>query len=242
MERHRWFKLGLDTSLNHAPTGLSRNLLDVLAAPPAYGGSVEKLVTDYLTALRKHAEQVLRYKIPESALHTTPIEFVLTIPAVWSESAQAKTRRCAEKAGLGLGSALHMISEPEAAAMYALDAMDPHNIKVSDTFVLCDAGGGTVDLISYTVWQLKPHLKLCEASPGTGSLCGSSFLNRGFQRFIAARLSKDPAWDDEVLDEATKRFDTIVKKSFRGVEGEEFMIPGKWHKYLRPVTSTEFML
>ena len=44
--------------------------------------------------------------------------------------AQAKTRACAEKAGMGSGSALHIISEPEAAAMYALDAMDPHNIKV----------------------------------------------------------------------------------------------------------------
>ena len=97
-------------------------------------------MTDYLTALRKHAEQVLRYKLPESALSSIPIEFVITTPAVWSDLAQEKTRKCAEKAGMGTGSALHIISEPEAAAMYALDAMDPHNIKVGDTFVLCDAG------------------------------------------------------------------------------------------------------
>ena len=67
---------------------------------------------------------------------------------------------------MGVGTALHIISEPEAAAMYALDIMDPHNVKVGDTFVLCDAGGGTVDLISYTV-SLKPVLKITEASPGT---------------------------------------------------------------------------
>lgn len=77
-------------------------------------------MTDYLTALRKHAEQVLRYKLPESALTSTPIEFIITTPAVWSDLAQAKTRSCAEKAGMGSGSALHIISEPEAAAMYAL--------------------------------------------------------------------------------------------------------------------------
>lgn len=53
---------------------------------------------------------------------------------------------------MGRGDLLQIVSEPEAAATYALDAMNPHVIKVGDTFVLCDAGGGTVDLISYCVW------------------------------------------------------------------------------------------
>ena len=102
---------------------------------------------------------------------------------------------------MGVGSALHIISEPEAAAMYALDVMDPHNIKIGDTFVLCDAGGGTVDLISYTVSALKPHLEIAEASPGSGLLCGSSFLNRIFQKFLEDRLGCEPGWDEEVLEE-----------------------------------------
>lgn len=158
------------------------------------------MVTDYLTALRKHAEQVLRYKLPAGALISTPLEFVITVPAVWSDAAQAKTRACAENAGMGLGSALHIISEPEAAAMYALDAMDPHNIKIGDTFVLVDAGGGTVDLISYTVIALKP-LHITEASPGSGSLCGSSFLNRIFQKVLKDRFESDSTWDGGVLEE-----------------------------------------
>lgn len=64
---------------------------------------------------------------------------------MWTESAQAKTRACAEKAGMGKGDRLQIVSEPEAAAVYALDAIDPHDIKVGDTFVLCDAGGGKND-------------------------------------------------------------------------------------------------
>ena len=190
---------------------------DPMAAPPAYDMPSEKLVKDYLTALRKHAEQVLRYKLPQSAFQSTSIEFVvrwpshdifgmakgeqITVPAVWSDLAQAKTRACAEQAGMGTGSALHIISEPEAAAIYALDVMDPHNIKVGDTFVLCDAGGGTVDLISYTVSALKPQLNISEASPGSGSLCGSSFINRIFQKFLEEKLGHEPGWDAEVLEE-----------------------------------------
>ena len=102
---------------------------------------------------------------------------------------------------MGAGSALHIISEPEAAAMYALDAMDPHNIKVGDTFVLCDAGGGTVDLISYKVSALKPLLKIAEAAPGSGSSCGSTFLNRIFQKHLKDKLSEDRDWQEDVLEE-----------------------------------------
>ena len=193
-----------------------------MASPPGYDSLPEKLVRDYLTSLRQHAEQVLRYKLPESALQSTPIEFIvrlvppytacgirtndskITVPAVWSDAAQAKTRACAEQAGMGTGSELHIISEPEAAAMYALDAMDPHNIKVGDTFVLRDAGRGTVDLISYTVSALKPLLEITEASPGSGSLCGSSFLNRIFQKYLEDHLGSNRDWDQDVLEEVRK--------------------------------------
>lgn len=176
------------------------------AAPPGYDHDPEKLVTDYLTALRDHAEKVLRWKLPESALTSTPIEFMITTPAVWSESAQAKTRSCAQKAGMGVGAKLQIISEPEAAAMYALDAMDPHNIKIGDTFVLCDAGGGTVDLISYKVSALKPVLRIAEAAPGSGSACGSTFLNRIFQKYLKDKLGDDPDWDDDVVEEVRPMF------------------------------------
>ena len=104
---------------------------------------------------------------------------------------------------MGNGSALHIISEPEAAAMYALDAMDPHNIKVGDTFVLCDAGGGTVDLISYKVSALKPALQITETTPGSGSSCGSTFLNRIFQKYLKDKLGDDSDYDEDVVEEVS---------------------------------------
>ncbi|KAL8693927.1 MAG: hypothetical protein Q9218_001341 [Villophora microphyllina] len=226
-QRHQWFKLGLDPSQLRATSDLARQYPDPNAAPPAYGHSPEKLVKDYLTALRSHAERVLRQKLPQSALASTPVEYVITVPAVWSDRAQAATRRCAEQAGMGTGSSLHIISEPEAAAMYALDAMDPHNIQIGDTFVLCDAGGGTVDLISYKVSALKPVLRIQEAAPGSGSLCGSTFLNRIFQKFLEDRFKSDRNWDEDVLEEAMKRFEVTVKRSFSGNPNIEYQIPGK---------------
>lgn len=222
--RHQWFKLDLDPTQSRGVSDLSRQYPDQHALPPGYNASSEKLCTDYLSALRKHTELVLQHKLPSSIMKSTPIEYIITTPAVWSDSAQAKTRECAFNAGMGKD--LQIISEPEAAAIYALHAMDPHSIKVGDTFVLCDAGGGTVDLISYTVTDLKPILKVAEANPGSGRLCGSTFLNRIFNKFIVDKFSLNSEWEDDVIEEAMKRFDGTVKKAFRGKPDEEFIIPG----------------
>ena len=102
---------------------------------------------------------------------------------------------------MGRGEALQIVSEPEAAAIYVLNAMDPHDVVVGDTFVLCDAGGGTVDLISYTVTSLNPILRVDEAAPGTGGVCESTFLNRMFQSHLINKCKSNTGWDEHVLEE-----------------------------------------
>ena len=94
----------------------------------------------------------------------------------------------------------------------AFSALDPHGIKIGDTFMLCDAGGGTVDLVTYKVASLKPILKLAEASPGSGSLCGASYLNRRFGEYLEEKLGNEPGWDEEVLEEVRLTTFYTVKK------------------------------
>jgi actin-like ATPase involved in cell morphogenesis len=60
-----------------------------------------------------------------------------------------------------------LIKEPEAAALYTMHSLD-FAMKEGDAFVVCDAGGGTVDLISYEVARLTPNLQLKELVPGKG--------------------------------------------------------------------------
>lgn len=69
----------------------------------------------------------------------TKVEFVLTVPAVWSDSAKNATLQAAERAGMGNRHDLKLISEPEAAAIYTLKAIQPNHLKVGDNFVVCDA-------------------------------------------------------------------------------------------------------
>lgn len=70
----------------------------------------------------------------------TKVQFVLTVPAVWSDSAKDATLKAAEKAGMGKRHELQLISEPEAAAVYTLKAIQPNHLKIGDNFIVCDAG------------------------------------------------------------------------------------------------------
>jgi hypothetical protein len=37
---------------------------------------------------------------------------------------------------------IQIVAEPEAAGIYALQSMKNIDLKINDTFVICDAGGG----------------------------------------------------------------------------------------------------
>ena len=200
-----------------------------LNAAARSGRDVDQLVTDYISALGDHLTYTLQEKLGQQVVKTTPLEFVVTVPAIWSDLAKDKTRKaCQNAAALQAGKApIHLVSEPEAAAIYALHGLDPHGLKAGDTVVVVDAGGGTVDLISYTIVKLKPVLEVTEAAPGSGALCGSTFLNMRFAKYLKARLGKEEGFDDEVLAEAMEQFEKKVKRQFNlaAQPDDTYMIP-----------------
>lgn len=74
--------------------------------------NAEKHVADYLRALGDHLTFVLKEKLGAGLMRSTLLEFVLTVPAIWSEIAQEKTQMACEKAGLGGPASITLISEP----------------------------------------------------------------------------------------------------------------------------------
>ena len=94
-QRYQWFKLDLDPSQARGTSELARRYAAHKALPPGYDMNADKLITDYLTALRKHAEEYLKNKLPESALRSTMIEYIITYGIVHlngSVSCQANHR------------------------------------------------------------------------------------------------------------------------------------------------------
>lgn len=139
---YEMFKLGLDPK-REKETKLARDYPSVVTIP-TNEIDVENLVVDYLTALRENFESQLA-ALPNSIdLQSIPRQYIITVPAIWSERAQDRTRSCAEKAGMGQKDKVNIVSEPEAAAIRILEEMseDDYRFKIHDTFVVCDAGGG----------------------------------------------------------------------------------------------------
>lgn len=103
------------------------------------GDGCQKLVTDFLRGIR---ESVDDFFDRDETVSMIPREYIITVPAQWDHAEQDKTRECAKNALMGDPSRIQLISEPEAAGIYAIETMFSVSSKVGDTFVICDAGGG----------------------------------------------------------------------------------------------------
>lgn len=144
-DRFQWFKLEQDPKYKG-------NVLSPVYPPmteqPQNEAQVEDLISSYLSLLRQHVVNSIKDSMDvgggrqEAILRDSHWQYIITVPAMWPESAQNITERCAKAAGM---TPLRTVSEPEAAGTYALDKMnqDPGlQLEVNDTFVICDAGGG----------------------------------------------------------------------------------------------------
>ncbi|KAI1035850.1 hypothetical protein LB505_003854 [Fusarium chuoi] len=240
--RLRCIKLFLDRS-QKLPFYVSP--LDTAAQLKRFNKNVVDAVSDYLTQIYKHTMDTLTRRYGESFMASTKVEFVLTCPAVWSDAAKNTTLQAAERAGMGLRSEIQMISEPEAAAVYTLKAIQPNHLNVGDNFIVCDAGGGTVDLIAYKIISLKP-LRVEESAVGTGGLCGSAFLNYRFEEHVRGRLGQTrfdemKAKKGKTWQMGLRYFEEFVKRNFNEDEHQEVNVPYVYpYPYLDPTDLPSF--
>lgn len=122
---------------------------------------------------------------------------------------------------------LVLISEPEAAALYCEETMsDRVQFKQGDRILVCDAGGGTVDLIVFQV-ELEPKKELKEITKGIGESCGSVFLDDRYLQLLRRKLG------DQIVDKIPPRamsdlmdqFIDNIKPEFDGVDDHYVTLP-----------------
>ncbi|OCL00822.1 actin-like ATPase domain-containing protein [Cenococcum geophilum 1.58] len=184
-----------------------------LGKPPA------DIASDYIAAIYKHALKVISGKVPKAYLDMLDKYFVLSVPAVWSDKAKDTTLRAARNAGI---SPVELIKEPEAAAMYTLHYLKHQGLELGDAITICDAGGGTVDLVSYEILNLHP-LELKELCPSTGGIAGSLMINKRFENWVKDMVGERVYLDLKETDayrRAMKDFDENIKPSFQGTGDE----------------------
>lgn len=151
---------------------------------------------------------------------------VITLPASWSDRAKNSMLQAAQKAGIDDGRTLKFRAEPEAAAMCELKmrAKKAHIAK-GDCFIVCDAGGGTVDVVSFQVLSLDA-LSLNQVVVSEGEFCGSSFINAEFEAQIRFLLGSEyNKLGIETKARIRDEFEQTIKRKYSPERPTEYVIP-----------------
>lgn len=82
----------------------------------------------YLTELVNHTNKILQRRFGP-AVEEMEMQYVLTVPAIWSDKAKDATLNAALKARIPQRN-MTLVSEPEAAALYCLHTIQPNSIEV----------------------------------------------------------------------------------------------------------------
>ncbi|KAJ5603966.1 hypothetical protein N7537_006922 [Penicillium hordei] len=181
----------------------SEQLIKVKKLLRDWGKTAEDCIADYLRALWRHTLKMIRKGHADYLIETLQFHVVLTVPAIWKDYARTAMQEAAKNAGIleyrSAGeTTLILAPEPEAAALTALLEYGT-NISPGEVYVICDAGGGTVDVITYKVVDTQP-LELGEAVEGDGepvlfsahfgALCGGIFIDEDFITKCSKRIGR----------------------------------------------------
>ncbi|KAK3070302.1 hypothetical protein LTR53_010703 [Teratosphaeriaceae sp. CCFEE 6253] len=191
-----WTKLLLDMGAEHAAHDDPSLQLAVdqgmLRVPQ--GTTAQQVCSDFLKEVHNYMTARLTKQVSKQVLDSTPVDCWLTVPAVWSDQAQSATRSAAQAAGFGCRpqDTINIISEPEAGAIAALNKyMHPSSLnppKKGEDIMVCDCGGGTVDITTYSIVETEPRLEFEELCVGIGGKCGATYIDRNLHELMRQRF------------------------------------------------------
>ncbi|KAL4238785.1 hypothetical protein ACF0H5_003492 [Mactra antiquata] len=159
---------------------LEDEMSKMLSAMTVFSLAIKYMVDDATADITKRHIDVLM----------SDITWVLTVPAIWTDSAKKFMRLAAEKAGISSDKLLIAL-EPECASI--LCRYLPVNKKKDETgtnmsvlptgskFMTIDAGGGTIDTTVYEVDKL-PYLK--EITAASGGDWGGKLIDEAFEQVL----------------------------------------------------------
>lgn len=170
-------------------------------------------------------------------------QVVLTVPASFDASARELTREAALLAGLPRE--LVLLEEPQAA-LYAwlADQGDAwrRKLKVGDTLLVCDVGGGTTDFTLIGVTQEDGQLALRRIAVGNHTLVGGDNMDLALAyfattAFVEKGVDLDP-WQSVSLWHSCRRAKEALL-SERGPKKQPVTVLGRGTKLVAGTVTTD---
>ncbi|KAI7875539.1 uncharacterized protein EV154DRAFT_526595 [Mucor mucedo] len=217
-----------------------------------------KVIASYLKLFKNHIiEHIVSKEMDESFSYFTrskllkkyKMRYVITVPAMWNSSARDTMAQAAIEASIIKKNEINqllIISEPEAAALFCEKRFTKYFKKVEETmdntnFIVCDAGGGTVDLVTFNLQLNKKDgdtpttdPMICQIGDGIGDTCGSTYLDVRFKNYLFEFYKKFGVNIDREnvpLDDVMRDFVTNHKPDFMpNLQGDTYYdinLPGR---------------
>ncbi|XP_053374609.1 heat shock 70 kDa protein 12A-like [Mercenaria mercenaria] len=183
MMLHKQLSERLDRSVT-----LEEEMGKTLAAIDVFAMSIKFLVDDMHEAARLRVSGIIE---------RSDVYWVLTVPAIWTDSAKQFMREAAEKAGIAREK-LSIALEPEAASIYCrhlpIDRTVGHtNVSISSlpvgtSYMIFDAGGGTIDI---TVHEVNDSGGVKEVTAASGGGWGGTLVDQAFEDLLDDLVGKE---------------------------------------------------
>ncbi|KAK4049950.1 hypothetical protein OIV83_003774 [Microbotryomycetes sp. JL201] len=224
MVKCEWFKLLL------SPESLRSGQPDPRLPPLPYGKNVVDVISDFLREVWRYAKRQITDEIG-SVVDLDAADVLLTVPAAWDAAGTSLMREAAIRAGLVQSSRggdknwrdrLQIITEPEAGAIHASTLATLHHLRPSQSFLLCDAGGGTVDTAVYKLMGQLSQLEIAEMCVRSGANAGSLFVDLKFEELIRKILRDHPEHlDPPSIAAFMHSFSETDKLDFHGTQDDD---------------------
>ncbi|XP_045178039.2 heat shock 70 kDa protein 12A-like [Mercenaria mercenaria] len=156
--------------------------------------SAAKVFSYVIEYLKSLAVSVMREDTTD--LKENDIQWMISIPAIWSDSCRQFMREAATSAGIP-EEKLRLVLEPEAASMYcrerlmvATGAASIDELPIGYKYILADLGGGTADICAHEIIE---RAKLRELYKASGGDFGGNKVDLEFYKFMI-NLVGGPVW------------------------------------------------
>ncbi|KAI7894072.1 uncharacterized protein EV154DRAFT_415799, partial [Mucor mucedo] len=197
---------------------------------------------DYLREVDKYTCAQIKSTVgPSFSKDST--RYVLTVPATWINQDNLAMQEMAIEAGLireyDSKEKLLIINEAYAAALfcereYCVTDNCTSKLFKGQRYLLCDAGGGTIDLATYecTGLDYKTSNDLlqnehCQLALESGGNCGSTILDQNMERYLREQVFIG-CIEEKILKSLVDQFVKDIKHYFGGDENR--------NNYIRPST------
>lgn len=153
-----------------------------------------KVFSEMINFFKNHLIKECEHK--QTEVRESDIQFVITVPAIWTDPAKQFMREAAENAGIKKDNLLIAL-EPETASLFCkhlpiekmVASESGYNVFSSgSTYIVLDAGGGTIDI---TVHEVQRNGTLKEIQKASGGNWGGTMVDKAFREFLEDIIGKN---------------------------------------------------